>query len=543
MRAVTRVDQNAQLLIKNLIFLLLKKDSQNCCFPSTPPFLQRPRLSFSVSLKPASMNSSFNLQPTKAISDASSSTGMKETDLSTRLDELERKARAYENLVKQLELLPRRTRHSGLIPVGPRVFLPGELVHTNEILVLLGNNGENALFAERSAYQAAGIARRRLAEVRRQVEQLVGPVPTEECSSSRNETQPLKEKVDAAGGTTARHGIVTGSSSEDAVKTVDISAPAEEQANGKTADSTKSKHRKHKKKVHFDPSLEVKEQERDTAGPSSSSGSTGTTGPPQQRDVRVELIQALQNAHQQANEDGFVNLTEFYAEGSDTVQSVSLPSDFKPDENVSFEDDSVDYLDMTHGVKGKNKDKNNDAESEEFDWERREEYFRELLETEAEMEQEEAQAQAESEKSVKNEDTEFGKGFARGFFGPAPRKISTNEDTDAGDASKAAASSFASKEANEHEREKAESETVSTVTEPTEAIRERVVERRRKGRSARRRVKAEASDVVSLLPFAESALGGDELDEQVEGDGDRPTVSRFKAMREMRRANLSNSLR
>ena len=44
------------------------------------------------------------------------------------------------------------------VPFGPLAFMPGRLYHTNEILVLLGDNW----FAERSAVQAKGIANRRM---------------------------------------------------------------------------------------------------------------------------------------------------------------------------------------------------------------------------------------------------------------------------------------------------------------------------------------------------------------------------------------------
>lgn len=43
------------------------------------------------------------------------------------------------------------------IPVGKLAFMPGKLVHTNEILVLLGDQ----YFAERSVKQALGILDRR----------------------------------------------------------------------------------------------------------------------------------------------------------------------------------------------------------------------------------------------------------------------------------------------------------------------------------------------------------------------------------------------
>ena len=57
-----------------------------------------------------------------------------------------------------LKDLPKKTRHSIMVPMGPMAFMPGELVHTNEVLVLLGEN----YFAEQSAVQAAGIVQRRI---------------------------------------------------------------------------------------------------------------------------------------------------------------------------------------------------------------------------------------------------------------------------------------------------------------------------------------------------------------------------------------------
>ena len=44
------------------------------------------------------------------------------------------------------------------VPLGPLAFMPGKIVHTNEILVLLGDNW----FVERSAKQATEIIGRRI---------------------------------------------------------------------------------------------------------------------------------------------------------------------------------------------------------------------------------------------------------------------------------------------------------------------------------------------------------------------------------------------
>jgi hypothetical protein len=52
--------------------------------------------------------------------------------------------------------------------MGKKAFMPGQIVHTNEILVLLGDNW----FAERSAKQATQICQRRLDKCRDQLEKL-----------------------------------------------------------------------------------------------------------------------------------------------------------------------------------------------------------------------------------------------------------------------------------------------------------------------------------------------------------------------------------
>jgi unconventional prefoldin RPB5 interactor 1 len=70
-----------------------------------------------------------------------------------------RRVRAeYEQLRVTLNELVARVEHQVMIPLCKNAFMPGRLKHTNEILVLLGDN----IFAERSSSQAAKIAARRV---------------------------------------------------------------------------------------------------------------------------------------------------------------------------------------------------------------------------------------------------------------------------------------------------------------------------------------------------------------------------------------------
>ena len=64
----------------------------------------------------------------------------------------------YCNLTQRLETLSDVTQHKVMVPMTSKAFMPGKLVHTNEILVLLGDNW----FVETSAKNAAAIAQRRV---------------------------------------------------------------------------------------------------------------------------------------------------------------------------------------------------------------------------------------------------------------------------------------------------------------------------------------------------------------------------------------------
>ncbi|XP_060109958.1 unconventional prefoldin RPB5 interactor 1 isoform X2 [Heteronotia binoei] len=80
-----------------------------------------------------------------------------------------------------------------MVPFGPLAFMPGKLVHTNEITVLLGDNW----FAKCSAKQASGLVEHRKKHVRKTMEDLQKVMQNFE---SRVEfTEDLQKMTDAAG--------------------------------------------------------------------------------------------------------------------------------------------------------------------------------------------------------------------------------------------------------------------------------------------------------------------------------------------------------
>ncbi|XP_033754413.1 unconventional prefoldin RPB5 interactor-like [Pecten maximus] len=85
-----------------------------------------------------------------------------------KLEKWEQFRSDYVALKTRLKTLPDKVSHDVMVPFGSLAFMPGKLVHTNEVLVLLGDNW----FAERSAKQAAAIVDRRLKDVESQIEGL-----------------------------------------------------------------------------------------------------------------------------------------------------------------------------------------------------------------------------------------------------------------------------------------------------------------------------------------------------------------------------------
>ncbi|KAF6041377.1 URI1 [Bugula neritina] len=74
----------------------------------------------------------------------------------------------YEKLQNKIKSLPDQVTYDYMVPFGPLAFMPGQLIHTNEVLVLLGDNW----FAEMSAKQSCEVIDRRLADIEKSIQQI-----------------------------------------------------------------------------------------------------------------------------------------------------------------------------------------------------------------------------------------------------------------------------------------------------------------------------------------------------------------------------------
>ena len=108
------------------------------------------------------------------------------------LEKLKKYKSDYEKLSQQLETLPHKLEYQMMIPFGRKAFIPGKLVHSNEILVLLGENW----FVECSAKYASEIAKRRIVQVEKQITEV-----TKEHENVSDHLKFSKEFYDGENGT------------------------------------------------------------------------------------------------------------------------------------------------------------------------------------------------------------------------------------------------------------------------------------------------------------------------------------------------------
>ncbi|VDN84907.1 unnamed protein product, partial [Brugia pahangi] len=82
-----------------------------------------------------------------------------DTEIAKRNEEIE----SYRKLQKHLEELPKKLTHNVNVPLGKVGFMRGRLVHTNEVMVLLGDN----YFAMCSCFHACEIIERRISFIQK----------------------------------------------------------------------------------------------------------------------------------------------------------------------------------------------------------------------------------------------------------------------------------------------------------------------------------------------------------------------------------------
>lgn len=85
-----------------------------------------------------------------------------------KIEQWEKFKKDYEVLKDRLETLPEKISHDVMVPFGSHAFMPGQLIHTNEIMALLSANW----FAEVSAKHAAEMSQRRISQCEKMLEDL-----------------------------------------------------------------------------------------------------------------------------------------------------------------------------------------------------------------------------------------------------------------------------------------------------------------------------------------------------------------------------------
>ncbi|CAJ1057117.1 unconventional prefoldin RPB5 interactor 1 [Xyrichtys novacula] len=89
-------------------------------------------------------------------------------DCESRIQHWKKVSGDYEALSERLQTLPDQLCYDVMVPFGPLAFMPGKLVHTNEITALLGDNW----FAKCSAKQAEKLVEHRMKFVKREIDEL-----------------------------------------------------------------------------------------------------------------------------------------------------------------------------------------------------------------------------------------------------------------------------------------------------------------------------------------------------------------------------------
>ncbi|XP_031139002.1 unconventional prefoldin RPB5 interactor 1 [Sander lucioperca] len=89
-------------------------------------------------------------------------------DCESRIQHWQKVAGDYEALNERLKTLPDQLSYDIMVPFGPLAFMPGKLVHTNEVTALLGDNW----FAKCSVKQAQKVVDHRMKYVKHELDDL-----------------------------------------------------------------------------------------------------------------------------------------------------------------------------------------------------------------------------------------------------------------------------------------------------------------------------------------------------------------------------------
>ncbi|XP_051953698.1 unconventional prefoldin RPB5 interactor 1 [Xyrauchen texanus] len=89
-------------------------------------------------------------------------------DCGVQIEHWKKVEKDYESLQDRLRTLPDKLSYDIMVPFGPLAFMPGKLVHTNELTVLLGDNW----FAKCSAKQADTLVEHRKKHVKNALDDL-----------------------------------------------------------------------------------------------------------------------------------------------------------------------------------------------------------------------------------------------------------------------------------------------------------------------------------------------------------------------------------
>ncbi|KAL3633807.1 hypothetical protein CASFOL_022569 [Castilleja foliolosa] len=167
------------------------------------------------------------------------------------------------SLINLVQKLPDETHHNIMVPFGKAAFFPGRLIHTNELLVLLGEGH----YAERTSKQTVEILKRRGKGLETQVESLKAIMQDLKAEAAFFDTTAVEA---AEGLLEIREDYVAEDSSEKSAGYGIKTNSALEVDNRKAADEDEDEEYKRLKMVM--DKLEKEEEEAERAGESDGDG-------------------------------------------------------------------------------------------------------------------------------------------------------------------------------------------------------------------------------------------------------------------------------